>query len=142
MALRNVAVLLLYNDRKEILLQHRSHDAERLPNHWAFFGGGIEGSESPEQALAREIREELEYVVNTPKLILTQTMTHKGEEALKYVFVEKYDARQSLVLHEGQGMNWWSFEDLAGLPIVDHDRMVLAKVREHLEALGLDGASG
>lgn len=133
MALRNVAVLLLYNDRKEVLLQHRTADAERLPNYWAFFGGGIEGVESPEQALAREIREELEYAVNAPRLIVTQTMTHKGEGALKYVFVEKYDPRQALVLHEGQGMGWWSFEDLAGLPIIDHDRAVLAQVREYLE---------
>ena len=60
MAVRNVSVLALYNDQKEILLQHRSKDALRLPDYWAFFGGGIEGEETPEQAIAREILEELE----------------------------------------------------------------------------------
>jgi len=134
MAVRNVAVLLLYNDRREILLQHRSPDAERLPNYWAFFGGGIEGTESPEQALAREIREELEYAVNAPRLIVTHQVTYKGQEILKYVFVEKYDTHQRLVLHEGQGMAWWRFEDLAGLLIIDHDRIALAQVREYLES--------
>ena len=66
MAIRNVSVLGLYNDKKEILLQHRSKDAKRLPDHWAFFGGGLEQGETPEQAMARESIEELEYRVMKP----------------------------------------------------------------------------
>ncbi|MGA7325842.1 MAG: NUDIX domain-containing protein, partial [Rhodomicrobium sp.] len=115
MAARNVSVLALYNDQKEILLQHRSKDAPRLPDHWAFFGGGIEGEESPEQALAREIYEELEYRVCCPRLIFIQTYNHKESENKKYVFVEKYNASNALIQHEGQDMRWWKFDDLSTL---------------------------
>ena len=135
MAVRNVSVLVLYNDQKEILLQHRSKDAVRLPDYWAFFGGGIEAGETPEQALNREILEELEYPAAAPKLIFSQKFTYKEDENAKYVFVEKYDPKKPLIQHEGQGMGWWKFEDLEKLKIVDHDRIALAKVREYLSKL-------
>jgi len=132
MAARNVSVLALYNDQREILLQHRSKDAARLADHWAFFGGGIEGEETPEQALAREIYEELEYPVSCPRLIFIQTYTHKESENKKYVFVEKYNASNPLIQHEGQGMRWWKFDDLNELLIADHDRIALAEIQTYL----------
>ena len=132
MAVRNVAVLALYNEQKEILLQHRSKDAVRLPDYWAFFGGGIEAGETPEQALAREIFEELEYIVSAPQLILTQKFNYKEDENTKYVFVEKYELGKKLTQHEGQGMAWWKFKDLDKLLVIDHDRIALSKVQEFL----------
>jgi len=133
MAIRNVSVLVLYNERGEILLQHRSKNAKRLPDHWAFFGGGIEEGEKPKQTLRREILEELEYSVHNPKLVFVQKFTWKGDKNTKYVFVDNFDAAQSLVQHEGQGMRWWKFEDLKDLLIVEHDKEALAKVEEHLK---------
>ena len=32
---------------------------ERLPNYFGFWGGGTENNETPEEALLREIKEEL-----------------------------------------------------------------------------------
>ena len=66
MAIRNVSVLIFYTSMGHILLQHRTNDATRLPNFWAFFGGGIEEGESPKEALEREMREELSYQVQKP----------------------------------------------------------------------------
>ena len=133
MAVRNISVLVLYNDQKEILLQHRSKDAARLPDYWAFFGGGIEGNETPEQAITREIIEELEYPVASPQLILAQKFTYKEDENTKYVFVEKYNPAHPLIQHEGQEMRWLKFEDLEELLIVDHDRIALLEIKKSLE---------
>ena len=38
------------------------------PNCWGTFGGQIEEGETPQEALVREIREELDYDVETPEL--------------------------------------------------------------------------
>jgi len=130
MAIRDVAVLALYNDDGQILLQHRDKNMERLPDHWAFFGGGIESEETPEQALEREILEELEYRVRTPELMYVQKFMYRADENTKYVFAEKFDDSQRLTQHEGDAMKWMRFEDLDGLLIVDHDRLALAKIRE------------
>jgi 8-oxo-dGTP diphosphatase len=51
-----VAAVISRSDR--ILLCQR-HDEDHLPLHWEFPGGKIEAGEEPEQALAREIQEEL-----------------------------------------------------------------------------------
>jgi 8-oxo-dGTP diphosphatase len=49
---KNVAVLILHDNERKILLQHRTKDAPTYPDYWAFFGGGIEPGESAEQAVS------------------------------------------------------------------------------------------
>ena len=135
MALKNAAVLILYNEKKEVLLQNRSKNAPRLPDYWAFFGGGIESGEAPRDAMRREILEELEYRVSDPVLFLEQAVMREDGQVIKHVFIEKYDTAQPPILHEGQAMRWCAFGDLDKLLIVGHDREVLARIQEYLKSI-------
>lgn len=56
-SLRFVVVGLIIRDDKILIGQHRPDQPMAL--QWEFPGGGIEPNESPEQALARELYEEL-----------------------------------------------------------------------------------
>ena len=69
---RDVAVLILYDGDGRILLQHRTEDAPTFPDCWAFFGGGLEEGETPEQAVEREIIEELAYKLRSPRRFSSQ----------------------------------------------------------------------
>jgi 8-oxo-dGTP diphosphatase len=57
MILQVVAAVIERPDRRLLIGQRRAHDTS--PHKWEFPGGKVEAGESPEQALARELREEL-----------------------------------------------------------------------------------
>jgi mutator protein MutT len=130
---RNLALIILLNGQKEFLLQLRDKNAGIAPNIWSFFGGGIESGETPEAALFREIKEELEYKPKNPKLFLVQEYVFGGNSGAKYVFIDKYDSSQKLHLNEGEDMGWFSHERSKDLDMADYDRMILRKLAKAVD---------
>jgi 8-oxo-dGTP diphosphatase len=132
-AATSIAVIVLYNDRGQVLLQHRTKDAPVLPGYWAFFGGGLEGNESPQEAVLRECLEELSYRLCGPKLVATEQITHAERQFVLHVFVERYDGSE-LVLGEGQNMGWFSPGATGHLLMSEHDRALLRTIENLIEA--------
>lgn len=58
MKILNIAVGIIRNSQGEIFITQRAADAH-MANKWEFPGGKIEAGESPEQALSRELQEEV-----------------------------------------------------------------------------------
>jgi 8-oxo-dGTP diphosphatase len=56
-----VVAAIIERDRKLLICQRRADDAS--PLKWEFPGGKVEPSETPEAALARELREELDVTL-------------------------------------------------------------------------------
>ena len=127
---RNVAIIILYDQDKKILLQHRAEDAERLPGYWAFFGGGIEAGETPERAVKRETLEELNYTLKNPRLIMKQDFLSKDEPNEKHVFVQEFDPSKKITLGEGQNLGWFHLSEINKLKIIDHDIEVLKYIKD------------
>ena len=94
--IRNVSIIILYDEKKRMLLQHRDENAERLPGYWAFFGGGMNEGETPEQAVIRETKEELDYDLDKPQSVWVQEFKGRNTSGTKYVFIEKYDTSKKL----------------------------------------------
>ena len=57
----------------ERFLTCRKKPGKPLEGHWEFPGGKIEPGETPEQALAREIREELNLIAEVGQKVTTTT---------------------------------------------------------------------
>lgn len=131
---RGVVDLILYNEKNEILLQHRDDNAKTYPNKWCIFGGGIEKGETPIQALKRELKEELNYDVKNPKLVLEKKVDEKKyKRKLKFfIFIEEYDEQQKLILGEGKAKKWCKFEDLKNLDMIEADRKTLEEIWDKL----------
>lgn len=105
-----VGALLLTADG-DIILQHRDDNpCIQWPNTWSLFGGGVEGDETYEEALARELQEELELDLHQHPFSFYKTFLQRKsiESAVSgdvdcHIFIVKNVDPKSLVVHEGQG---------------------------------------
>lgn len=137
---RDVSILILIDKNKHILLQHRDDKAKRFALQWGFFGGGMKEGENPEQTLYREIKEELAYTPQSPKLIWQQeyTIPELDESGTEYVFIEQYDG-SPLQLSEGGDLRWCTLSEAQELPINAVDRLVLAFLVEYFNINSMRG---
>jgi len=68
----DVVGAVIFNKKNEVLCALRSQTMS-LPGMWEFPGGKIEAGETPEQSLAREIKEELSCSIQVGELIADNT---------------------------------------------------------------------
>src|SRR5262245_63498826 len=58
--MKQIAMVLLFDRQCRLLIYLRDDNPDiPFPNHWDFFGGHVEAGESPDQAMVREVKEEL-----------------------------------------------------------------------------------
>jgi len=128
---RRVALLVPRDEKGRILLQHRSKDAKVQPDYWAFFGGGIEENETPEEALKRETAEELGIEPTGFDLFKRYEFQEPPGLFEKFVFVIPLKHSIELLKRkqmEGQDLGLFSFDELKGLKISDNDMAVLKEL--------------
>lgn len=107
-----VAIAILHQDRK-FLMQLRDNIPNILyPGHWGFFGGHLELGETPEDAVRREVLEEIGYEMRNPQFFTTS----ESEKVIRYVYHEPLLASVSeLKLMEGWDFDLVTVDELRSL---------------------------
>lgn len=104
----------------QILLCHRHPDRSSYPNVWDFPGGHVERNESPAEALARELREELGIVIDPPTQRPWKRFTLDGGE-LDIFLVAAWEAEpENLATDEHDELAWVTPSAALGLPLADN----------------------
>ena len=101
----HVATALMFDKKGKLLIYLRDDIPEiPFPNHWDLFGGHVEEGESPEEALVREIEEEIGvHISSYEKFRDYECLEGDAHQNIKHVFIVKTDIEpDDLTLYEGQ----------------------------------------
>ena len=98
---------------------------------WEFPGGKIEPGETPQQALVREIREELDTLVRVGELLTTVEHDYPAFHLSMQCFLCEIAAGTPL-LREHEAARWLKAEELDSVAWLPADRPVAALIREQM----------
>ena len=103
--MKQIAQVLLFDRGGRLLIYLRDDNPDiPFPNHWDFFGGHLEEGESPEQALVREVKEEIGIELRQWNFFRLYNCT-RGDvyPNTKYIYWARIDKLPvELTLNEGQ----------------------------------------
>jgi len=100
-----IAQVLLFDPHNRLLIYLRDDKADiPFPNHWDFFGGHLEPGETAEQALVREVKEELGIELVSWQFIRSyECLEGDVYPNRKYIYRARIDKTvDELTLQEGQ----------------------------------------
>ena len=110
-----------------ILLARRTDDRD-LAGLWEFPGGKVEPGESPEDALVRELREELGIQASVGAPLIRVPQQYPGKRLV--LDVRQVEFRGNPEGLEGQALAWTPPHALAGYPMPPADRPVVAALTQ------------
>lgn len=112
---KQIAAIILENDKGEFLLYLRDNKPDiPYPNHWDLVGGHVEEGETPEQALIREVKEELGIELTGHKYFRTyECLAGDAYPNTKYIFTGKLNIPiEEVTLYEGVRPQYFTREEI------------------------------
>lgn len=123
-----VAGVIEYNG-KILCMQRDKGKFEYVSYKWEFPGGKIEVGETKEEALLRELREEMEMTVDIEKHLIDVSYTYPDFDMNMYCFVCKAHS-DKFVMNVHHDFKWLEKQDLETLDWAPADRPIVEKILE------------
>ncbi len=112
--------------QNKILITLRPED-KRLGGYWEFPGGKIETGESPQTALIRELREELDIKIEVGALI--ETVHHRYEWGKVIILAYACSWKSGAIKHlEVSDHRWVAAKNLLDYDILAADQPIIKKL--------------
>lgn len=122
-----VAAAVIFVDGKYLLSKRKAE--QHQGNKWEFPGGKIDGDESVEQALVRELQEELDIEVNKQQEFMSLDFEYPEKKvSLYFQLVTRFSGKETG--KEGQLVQWFDDVEIQLLEFPDANLPVLEKIKE------------
>jgi 8-oxo-dGTP diphosphatase len=99
-----------------------------LSGQWEFPGGKVDPGETPEEALLRELREELGVEARIGPLVFEHTHVYAPDRVAHLLFYEATILRGEPELLDHQAMRWVVPEELGGFEFVAGDGEIIRRL--------------
>lgn len=127
----HVAVGVIINEQEQVLIAQRPSD-KHLGGKWEFPGGKVEDNENSQQALHRELLEELGIkIISVTHLIDITHEYHDDEHGSKQVFLDVYEVRSWQGVpsgREGQATRWIEKQELPAQDFPAANAKIISKL--------------
>lgn len=134
---RKTVIICLINKDKEILLHLRDDKPEiSYPNYWGLVGGVVDGVENEEDAIKREMKEEIGYEAKNINFIgkiyaLKNNLIKHNDEV--FIFKGLINIPANLIhLTEGQKVQFFKFDEIEKLKIIEPIKKFIIHNKERI----------
>ena len=125
------AIIAATNDKNEPIIFATERGYGDFKGGWEFPGGKIEEGETPEEALAREIREELDTEISVGRLIDTIEYDYpKFHLSMDCFFCEII--KGDLVLKEHEAARWLTKDELREVDWLPADITIIDEIEQEM----------
>jgi 8-oxo-dGTP diphosphatase len=125
----NVVAAIITKDNKVFATQRGYGE---FKDGWEFPGGKVEAGETNEQALAREIKEELNADINVHELLHVVEYDYPAFHLTMHCYMCTLKS-EHIDLLEHEAAKWLSMDDIDSVDWLPADQLILDKIEEVLK---------
>lgn len=126
--MKKIAAIIFENDNGELLLYLRDNKPGiPFPDHWDLIGGHVEEGETPEQALVREVKEELGIGLKEYEFFrIYECIDGDAYPNIKYIYWGTLNIPvEEITLYEGVRPAWFKKEEIPHVKFANILRQVV-----------------
>jgi 8-oxo-dGTP diphosphatase len=136
--MQKIAAIILENDKGEFLLALRDNKSWiPFPDHWDLIGGHVEDGETPEEAMIREFKEELNLDLLDYQFYKEfECLEGDAYENIKYIFLGRINIPiEEITLYEGQYAKYFTKEEIPEVKFANIIKSIVMDYIEHKSSL-------
>lgn len=137
MSMRLTTLCYIERDGQWLMMNRVKKQNDENAGKWIGVGGHLEDGESPEECIAREVREETGLTLKNARLrgIITFILPDWGDE-LTFLYTGEAEGEAALDCPEGM-LRWIPIEKVSSLPLWEGDRVFLPLLRTREDCFSL-----
>ena len=125
-----VVAAIIHDDEGRIFATQRGYGD--FKDWWEFPGGKIEPGETPEEALIREIREELSTEISVDEFLCTVDYDYPKFHLTMHCFFCSL-VSEALHLNEHEAARWLEQDELSSVQWLPADILVVKEIKRHIK---------